>query len=219
MGKLAASLSHEIRNPLSALKLNLNYLTMSKDQFDEDVNDSINSCLEAVERIQYLIENTLDFSRKPKRDIAYYSLNQIAEQAIHLIYSSAVQKYIVIESEFNKEIPLIRIDDNNLLQVLLNLLTNAVEASSKKGKIKVKTYPKNKYVILEVEDHGEGIREEDKKKIFGDFYTNKQQGTGLGLSVCKMLLDECGAELDFESILGKGSRFFVKFPAQLQEVK
>lgn len=212
LGKLAASLAHEIRNPLSAIKLNLSLLEMSVEKYDPDTKESVLSAMEAVERIQYLIESTLEFSRKNVKDTDLYSLNTIAEQSLEIITSAARRKSIEIVPELSNNLPMVNISKNKTTQVILNLLTNAIEASPRNSQIFLRTYKSGKEkIIMEVEDLGCGIKDEDKVKIFTDFYTNKKNGTGLGLSVCKMLLEEQNAEIDFNSKEGEGTTFTVKF--------
>lgn len=220
LGKLSASLSHEIRNPLASLKLNLNYLKMVQENFDDEIIESIGASLEAAERIQNLVETTLDFSRKPRKDSGLYSLNNIVEKAVQIMQSNAKHRNICIELFLQNDLPRININKNKILQVVLNLLTNAVEASERDGQVYVKSsLSKEKdLIILEVEDFGIGISEEEKEHIFKDFYTNKNNGTGIGLSVCKMLLDEHNADFYFQSEAGKGTRFFVKLPFNTKEL-
>lgn len=211
LGKLAASLAHEIRNPLSAIKLNLEFVQMS--ELEEEVKESIDSCIEAACRIQHLIDSTLDFSRTSLNDTSFQSLNDVAALAIEIMNAKARILNIKVESRLDHSIPLISFNRNKVLQVVLNLLTNAFEAIEKQGTVQVSTYydNANDSVILHVNDNGRGISEENKEKIFKDFYTNKKEGTGLGLSVCKRILDEFKASIDFESQVGKGTSFFVKF--------
>lgn len=213
LGKLAASLAHEIRNPLSAIKLNLGFLEMSANDNERERKESVSSALEAVDRIQYLIESTLEFSRKNVKDTDLYSLNEICEQSIEIIHSAARRKSLEIKSDFTSNLPDLNISKNKTTQIILNLLTNAIEASSRNSQIFIRTYKNknNDLVFLEVDDSGCGIKDEDKDKIFTDFYTNKKNGTGLGLSVCKMLSEELNASIEFESTEGVGTKFIVKF--------
>ncbi len=218
LGKLAASLTHEIRNPLSALKLNLEYLNMSIDKFSEEDAECIKASLDAVERIQILIDNTLTFSRNKNQDYGSYALNYIVKQAIEMIQNTAARKSIDISTAFASDLPKLKFNKDKILQVVLNLITNAIEASEINSEIFITTkLNPDGSVILEVKDQGIGIGESDKNKIFNDFYTNKQNGTGLGLSVCKMLLDEIGADIDFTSQINVGTKFFVTFPKSLIE--
>jgi len=213
MGKLSATLAHEIRNPLSALKLNLNYLKMSEEEFDPEVIECLNSCVEAADRIQDLIENTLEFSRTPTKDEKEISINEISIQAVDILTGTAKKKNIGIISELSETIPMVLINKNKILQVFINLITNAIDASDKNSMITLRSYLNSKKdVIFEIEDKGVGISEEAKEKIFTDFYTNKRNGTGLGLSVCKKLLEESKCEISFESEENNGTKFRILFP-------
>ena len=216
LGKLTASLSHELRNPLSAIKLNLDYMNMSSSELPEDIKDSLSNCIEGVHRIEALIEDILSFSRKSKGSRNLVSVNEITHTAVSLTSARANKSKIKIDLKLSKDLPQVLFPKNNLLQVFLNLLTNAIEACDGKGdKVVVKSYlqeEKNgKKVVWEISDNGIGIKEEDKDKIFGEFFTNKNRGTGIGLTVCQSLLEEKGAHLVFESKYGKGTKFMIVF--------
>ncbi|QQS35437.1 MAG: HAMP domain-containing histidine kinase [Ignavibacteriales bacterium] len=215
LGKLTASHVHEIRNPLSAIQLNLDYLKMLGSEIPSDAHTSINDCNEALQRIQSLIEMLLEFSRKPNAELSQDSLNQVTLDAIEIMKENARFKNVTIEKDLATDVENFRIPKNKVLQVMLNLITNGIDSCTKEGKLNIRTYKrndnKNSFIYWEVQDNGIGISEENKQKIFKDFFTNKKNGTGLGLSVCRMLLEEYNAKLDFESELNKGSRFFIKF--------
>ncbi len=210
LGKLNASFVHEIRNPLFALKLNLDYLNMAEN-LSNDVKDSVNSCIEAIDRIQYLVDNILNFSRKPKEQFHFCSLNDITNEALELVNGYAGKIKCDVIKEMDDNIRQIYFNKNKLLQVFLNLIINAIEASPEKQPVVIRTFERNSNIIWEVEDYGPGIRDEDKDKIFNDFFTQKKDGTGLGLSICKEILSEINACVDFETELGKGTKFFIKF--------
>ena len=210
LGKLNASFVHEIRNPLFAIKLNLDYLKL-EDGLPKESVEAIDACLEATERISYLIENFLEFSRKSNSNGSACSLNQLTMQAIDLVKGYASKTSLEIVKKLDSSDPLVSFDKNKLLQVFLNILTNAVESESANNKIIVKTYINSEKVIWEVEDFGNGIKEPDRPKIFDEFYTRKENGTGLGLNICKKILDENDAKIDFLSRVGKGTKFFITF--------
>ena len=218
LGKLAASLAHEIRNPLSAIKLNLDYLQMSDVDHDESI-ECIESSMEAVNRIQQLIENTLDFSKTPNSDQEDCSLNEIVLQAIGILKSVTRKQNVQIATELDENISSLVLNKNKILQVFLNFLNNSMDALGTSGTIKVVTAENKEHVYFYVEDNGIGISKEDQNRIFNDFFTKKEKGTGIGLSVCKQLLDEHGAEIKLESELGKGTRFTVLFPDNLRVTK
>lgn len=216
LGKLAASIAHEIRNPLSAIKLEIESMRMSAGESDGELHESLTSCMEATERIDNIIQTTLDFSRKNTRVTNNVDLNKICSQTIELLSAQANKQKSLLIFKPKENLPTIRLNKNKVLQVTVNLVTNALDAVKENGKIKLQIKTKdNGAIVLEVSDNGIGIKEEDKPKIFTDFYTNKKGGTGLGLGVCKMLIEEQGGEIGFVSREGKGSKFYIQFPADL----
>lgn len=216
LGKLTASLSHELRNPLSAIKLNLDFMKLSSQPMDDEMKESIDSCIYGVQRIELLIENILSFSRKSRNNNTYVCVNEITETAINLSLAKAKKENIEIYTEYQNSLPKIYFSKSNLLQVFLNLLTNAIEAcEGKRGAIKIKSFSdvstNGESVIWEITDNGIGIKDENKSKIFGEFFTNKDNGTGIGLTVCRNLLEEINANLEFKSEYGQGTTFRVVF--------
>ncbi|HUX92325.1 MAG TPA: HAMP domain-containing sensor histidine kinase [Ignavibacteriaceae bacterium] len=218
LGKLTASLLHEIRNPLSAIKMNLDYLDMIETELPTEAIESVLVCKNALSRIQYLMDNVLTFTKKNFNGARNCSINEITNNAFEIMFPAALKKNIKLLVSLDDQIPHGFYDRGKLLQVFLNLITNAIESCENGGEIVIKTSSQNSdYVIWEISDTGVGINEDDKDKIFQDFYTNKEKGTGLGLSVCKMLLQEYQADLYFESTQGVGTKFFIKFNPNLMQ--
>jgi signal transduction histidine kinase len=221
LGKLTAGLLHEIRNPLSAIKLNLDLVKYYEKELPVDVTESINDCWRATERIEDLIENLLQYARKSNNEIELVSLNEVTSTTVHLLKLKASKKNIKLTTELENEIPLIRLNENKLLQVLLNLVTNAIDACDINGSVCVRTYVNNSLDLpipqWQVSDNGVGISEENKAKIFDDFFTSKSTGTGLGLTVCKSLLEEMNAKIEFESKVNFGTTFTVSFLNKTEE--
>lgn len=216
LGKLTASLSHELRNPLSAIKLNLDYMKLSSDNLDSELKDSLANCIDGVQRIELLIENILSFSRKTRNNNSWVSINEVSDTAINLSLAKARHANINIFTDYSDSLPKVNFNKSNLLQVFLNLITNAIEAcEGKRGEIKIKSYLEqqahDKNIVWEISDNGIGIKEEDKEKIFSEFFTNKNNGTGIGLNVCRTLLREKEADLKFNSVYGQGTTFKVIF--------
>ncbi len=215
LGKLIVSLAHEIRNPLSAIKLNLDFLEMSKDELDEELIESIKHSQEAADRIKYIIENLLNFARDSK-DEETNSLNFVAAQAVELTHVKARSKDVKLIKQFEQEAQQCLVHEKKILQVVINLLTNAIEACDEHGRVVIRTFSEKgasgsiEY-FLTVEDNGVGIKEEDKERIFDDFFTTKESGTGLGLHVCKNILNEQNAKISFESKYGVGTKFIISF--------
>lgn len=214
LGKLAASLAHEIRNPLSVIQLNLELLKTAEKK--EDVDEGIDGCLSAAKRIQTIIETTLDFSRTQATEYSPYKINDIIKTASDILSVKLNTAKIKLIRDLDPSLPFINVNKNKILQVILNLITNSIEAIGSCGEIKIRTYLERQndnceFAVMEVEDNGGGISEDIKEKIFADFFTNKKNGTGLGLSVCKMILEEHNASISLDSQLGSYTRFYVKF--------
>ncbi len=214
LGKLSASLIHEIRNPVSVIKMNLDYLKKNEKHFSQEVVESINTCSEAARRLISVVDSFSDFSKSHKKRTEYCSVNEISNIAIKILQAKASEVNLQIKTDFQPDLPSITFHKDKLLQVFLNLISNAIEAGNKKNYIQVNSFVKKvngeKKIFWEVEDFGKGIKENQREKIFQDFYTRKKNGTGLGLGVCKKLLQEYNAEIDFKSKPGYGSKFFVK---------
>lgn len=222
LGKLAASLSHEIRNPLSALKLSLEYLKQNNNSENDDSGESIATCLEATNRIEYLIQSILEFSKRPQDDSEAIDINDIIKKATLVSGGALKHKSVSLCMEIQKEVPKFLADKNKILQIVINVLTNAIEASNPGGSIVIRSYSKvigdiETLLFCEIEDYGHGISAEDQEKIFSDFFTSKKAGTGLGLSVCRMIAEEYKAVLSFESEPGKGTIFRIQFPIVKKE--
>lgn len=212
LGKITATLLHEIRNPLSVVKLSLDYLNMHRDELSDDLIGTIENSSQALFRIQSLVDNLLFFSRPKTKDEKLCSLAQISDYAFDIVEVEASRKNILMKREYASNVPNIKCDANKLLQIYLNLMTNAVDACNEKDKITVRVFAdKADNSCWEVEDTGFGISDEDKQVIFNDFFTKKLKGTGLGLSICKSLAKDLNAEISFESHLGKGTKFSLLF--------
>jgi len=216
LGKLTASLAHEMRNPLSAIKLNLAFMKMSSDELPKEVNDSLDDCIQSSDMIESLIESILSFSRKKKEETTQISLNAVTNRAIDLTLPKAHKRRIIIEKDYSDDLPNIDFNHGHLLQVFLNLLGNAVEACEDlTGHIVIRTYvdsdAEDEAIIWKITDNGVGIEEDHKDKIFGEFFTNKETGTGLGLTVTKSIVEEYDAHLSFASKFGEGTTFEVRF--------
>lgn len=211
LGKLAASLTHEIKNPLSVLKLNLDYLKMSQENFDEETIECIDASIEAADIINQLIHNTLEFSRKDKELFEEVELNSIIKKAENITRGIANKKNVSVNLNLDNNLPVIKVNETNILQVFVNIISNAIEASPPNTAIDVNTFSMNDQISAEVIDEGIGIDKDDHDRIFDEFYTNKENGTGLGLHVCKSILEEHGASFDFTNNELKGTKFRIKF--------
>jgi signal transduction histidine kinase len=214
MGRMAASMAHEIRNPLGIIKGTADVLKekyAAKDQPDE-LFDYIST---EVQRLNYLIANFLSFAREPKLNLKSANIKTIIEKAVAAIEREEHDFKIDIITNIKNEIPLFKFDENTIQQVLFNLMINAHQAFERDGKIEINinliSLKNKKYVEITVADNGPGI-EGDTTKIFEPFFTTKSTGSGLGLAICKQIINKHGGWIHVISNIGKGTTFTIFLP-------
>ena len=218
LGQLIAGISHDIRNPLFAVNLNIQLLKRNIPENSPDHN-YIDIALQGVERIRRIVEASLDFSKPAIIEVQRTNINSIIPTLLELTASSIKKKKISVELELENNISEIDADVKQLQQVFVNLITNAADAIKDEGIIKIRTYneiPKKKnetpYVTITICDTGVGITDDDISKIFNPFFTRKPEGTGLGLPICQKILHQHGGIIEVESKLNIGTTFYVKLP-------
>lgn len=214
LGKLSAILAHEIRNPLSVLKLNLDNLGLSENLSDED-KQIIELCKRATNRIEFLIDNTLNLTRKSNEHLEFVNINDTINNALQILDFRIRDNNIKLIKHLSHDIPLLKLNTNKILQVFINLITNSIEAlatCNKEKEISISTKLENDIIKFAIKDNGKGISEQNQKKIFDDFFTSKKNGTGIGLSVCKIILEEYNAKFYFESKIDEFTIFYIDFP-------
>jgi signal transduction histidine kinase len=184
---------------------------MSDEKFDSEIEECIDASIEAAEIINELIHNTLEFSRKSKESFDSADLNKIIEKAISITKGISNQKNISFSLDLDNSISPITVNETSILQVFVNVISNSIEASPLDSEISIMTYMDKDKICAEVIDIGIGIEEEEQDKIFEEFYTNKESGTGLGLHVCKTILDNHNASYSLVNNNLKGTKFKVMF--------
>ncbi len=214
LGRLSAAIAHEIRNPLSAISVNLQFLLR---KFPEGTQERkyLELTLEGVRRIEKIVEATLNFARPSKPIVKEENINDVINATLPLVEISTLKKKIDVITKLEPELPKIRIDFKQIQQVILNILTNAVDAIESSGQIRVSSYLEEEggvdYVVVSIADSGCGIPKDDLNKIFEPFYTRKSDGTGLGLAISKQIMNSHGGKIEVESELGRGTTFYLKF--------
>jgi signal transduction histidine kinase len=216
LGTLTAGLAHEIRNPLVAIKTLTQLLPERLD--DEEFRDQFLKIASGeVDRISSLVNELLDFARPSDPKLELEDIDTILDGMILLVSTETKKKQINIIKDYAPNLPHLHIDREQIKQVFLNILLNAIEATRENGKITAKTRPfirpgGEPYVQIEFTDTGSGIPEEYLEDIFNPFFTTKSTGSGLGLSISNQIIQDHRGYIDVESQLGKGSSFFINLP-------
>ncbi|HEX2992926.1 MAG TPA: GAF domain-containing protein [Anaerolineales bacterium] len=217
VGEMAAGIAHELNNPLTSVT-GFAELALDEIPAESEMHKDIEIVLREALRARSVVRRLLDFARQSESTRARTSLNEIVEDVValskHLIHSGGVT--LNIDLEVN--LPWVLVDANQMKQVLLNLVHNALQAMPNGGEMKIltETVARNNrdWVVVTVMDTGIGISPADQARIFEPFYTTKgnRGGTGLGLSVTYGIVTDHGGQIDVESQPGKGSKFTVWLP-------
>lgn len=218
IGKIAATVAHEINNPLSGVftYIKLMERKIENGKVEQEVakfREYLSIMSREVERTSTIVRNLLDFSRPKAPSRKLTNLTKLIEETLILITNQIKVNNIVVEKRFNN-IPEVMVDPSQMKQVFLNIMVNACEAIEKGGVFTITTdYRQEKNtVILGFSDTGIGIPPEDIPKIFDPFFTTKQKGTGLGLSVVEGIVTRHGGFLEVKSEVGKGTKVSITLP-------
>lgn len=216
LGILTAGLAHEIRNPLVAIKTFIQLLPERLED-EEFRNHFLNIASAEVDRISLLINELLDFARPSDPKLEMEDVNSILEGMVLLVSTESKKKHIQVIKEYAQDLPPVSIDREQIKQVFLNILLNAIEAITENGRITVKTRSFIKsggesFVQIEFTDTGCGITPEYLEDIFNPFFSTKDKGSGLGLSISNQIVQDHKGYIAVESQLEKGSSFFINLP-------
>lgn len=214
MGRLAASIAHDIRNPLAAITLNLQYVSK---RLPTDFKDkgSIDFALEGAHRIGKVIEDTLNLARATPPKVQPESINGIVNTAKTFLTTACSQKNILLETQLDPTLPSVFVEAKQIQQVILNLIQNAIDVAPEKSTVTVSTclmedlhsrdsQQKNKVAVV-ILDRGPGISSDAMKHLFEPFFTTKRGGTGLGLALSKQIMDKHKGEIRIEPAVGGGT--------------
>jgi len=219
LGLLTAGLAHEIRNPLVAIRTFTQLLPERYE--DAEFREGFQGlALKEVDRICGLINDLLSFARPSKPNVAPENVNDVVDNIARILESQAKEKNVEVVREFGDDLPRVWIDREQMKQVFMNLILNAIQAMKDGGSIVISTRLSAKndvelireYVQVEIRDTGVGIPKENLEQIFDPFFTSKDEGSGLGLAVSHQIVQEHGGFVTVESTVGKGTSFFVHVP-------
>ena len=221
---IAGGFAHEVRNPLTSIKTFIQLAPVRRN--DPDFMDSFSAVVaDDLARIERLIEEILDYARYMKPKFSSESVNEIVVSCLHFIEVKAATLGVTIEKHLEEPLAPIMVDRQQMKQVFMNLILNAMDAMKERdGRLTVATrhltrLDGTKWVQIEVSDNGCGISPEDLPHIFDPFFTTKHEstehaGTGLGLSIVHQIIQEHGGTVEARSTVGQGTAFILTIPAR-----
>ena len=198
LGKVVSGVAHEVRNPLNSIKLTLQLLERRLKK-GIAVSNEVPECLEEIDRLDAIVGRLLAFGRPVMTNRRTQEITPIVMQAIRMVQDPARKKNILIETGFPETEHSADIDGQQIVQVLINLLLNAVEASVDAGTVTVSVEAAPPYIRVSITDEGDRIPDDVKPHIFDAYYTTKPEGNGLGLAVSREIAMNHGGLLEFES--------------------
>lgn len=222
IGRLTADVAHEIRNPLTSIggfarRLNKKLIELTKEKEYTEL------IISEVDRLEKILKDVLAFSREARYKLESRDINETVKESLRIFTDIFNEQSIKVEENLDTSIPPVLIDKDHLKHAINNLISNAVDAMLKGGVLKINTFMEEMYsvnfIVVEISDTGVGIPKDKLDMIFEPFFTTKEigRGTGLGLSLCKKIIDEHHGLIKMESELGRGTSVKLFFPYQCEE--
>jgi len=213
MGRVAAGVAHEIKNPLNAIGM---IVQRFKREFKPVIEEAeyfslLEIITHEVSRVNNIIDRFLKFARPQELKKSSVDFSSIVKEIIILFTLQAQEKGIFIEESLKEDL-YCQLDRDQIKQAIMNIFINAIEAT-KKGKIQISTEQKGNNIYLRIKDTGPGIPEEEKSKIFELYFTTKSRGNGIGLCIAQKIIEQHMGKIDVKSIAGKGTEFIIILPA------
>lgn len=215
--EMARQVAHEIKNPLTPMKLSIQHLLYVQRNDPEKAEALLprvsNTLIEQIDSLSRIATEFSNFAQMPKAENQYFNLNELVQKAFDLFAQNQSENLNIELFLPEAEYP-VYADKEHLLRVLNNLITNAIQAmpEDRKGKISIRLSENDGILTLEIEDNGKGIPEETREKVFSPYFTTKSSGTGLGLAISKNVIEAMAGKIYFQSTEGMGTSFFIKLP-------
>jgi PAS domain S-box-containing protein len=214
IGQLTALLAHEIRNPLSSVKMNVQILWKKLDLSGNNRRrmEIINS---EVKRLELILEEVLNFAKPVKLSLEQEDINEVIQNVLDTMDEKIHEKQMVVEKSLSKTLPKILIDRGKMEQAILNLILNSIDAMEPHGRGSLKVLTEvgevqgEQIIKIGISDDGVGIEDRNMKDIFKPFYTTKSRGTGLGLTSVKKVIEAHGGLIRVDSQLGQGTSVYI----------
>ena len=211
LGEMAAIVAHEIRNPMTAIRGFAQRI--GRRTTDDPMSSNYTSIIiSEIDRLDKVITSVLDFGKKAQLQKKSTRIENIIDDALLLMDEQVQQRALVVEKYVATDLPDALVDQQQIKQVIINLLQNAIEVTPKGDMILINAVLDNNDLVMSVIDSGTGINRDISEKIFDPFFTTKTHGTGLGLAMVQRIVEDHGGAVDVANIPGKGAAFVVRLP-------
>lgn len=207
VGQMAASITHEIRNPMAVIR---GFVQLMRERSPDHLQEYFRIVLDELDRANSIINDFLSLAQNRMIEKERCSLNSIILELLPLLMADANMRGLKIELDLEEDLPELELNEKEIKQLILNLVRNGMEAMEDKGEIRIATFAIEDAVVLQVTDEGIGIPEEKIERLFEPFFTTKERGTGLGLPLCLSIVERHNGVIEVESREGEGTTFTVK---------
>lgn len=222
LGKMAAGIVHEIRNPLTTIKgfVQLMYRCQDSEMQEEKSKKYLRMIDKEIDRTSSLLEEILKYVKPSEPQLQLNDVNKTLTDIKFILEAHSVSKGIKMNVNLIPDLPKIKCDYNQIKQVIINIVLNAVEAMSNSEKkiLNIRTYFDKQYVYIRIEDSGTGIGKSQIKDIFNPFFTTKENGTGIGLSICNSIVKNHNGKIKVTSEINKGTEFTIFLPKEQNDI-
>ncbi len=211
LGEFAAGIAHEIRNPLANISALAQY-SMKKFDLEKKMIKNLEAIMKSSQRANNIIKELLDFAKPHTLEFEYVCIADVINKVCDLTEAKRLNHQVECNKRCSANLPKIMVDEKLLEQALINIIMNSLDAMPKGGRLTVTALQNEDFIVIKISDTGKGIAQKDIDKIFNPFFTLKQDGVGLGLSVTHRIIQSHRGKIEVESIYNKGTKFTIKLP-------
>ena len=223
VGKLAGGLAHEIKNPLGTLNLNLQLMKEDLEKAHTPADNRLCKKIDVLQReskrLEEILNDFLRYARGSEPNLAEHDLNRIIEDVVNFVSPEMTLHKIQVRTQYDEDIPAVKLDADLFKQALLNIAINAQQAMPDGGELIIQTTRGDGVARIDITDTGEGIPPEKREKVFNVYYSTKKTGTGLGLPTAKRIVEEHRGRIGFQTEIGKGTCFTINLPIEPENSK
>lgn len=218
MGKMMSEISHDLKKPLTNIS---GALQIMRERWPEiaQSDDFFHTAQQEIRRLDDLLKELLNFSNPTKYQLEQKKIDDLVKRVIRLVENDLKKHKIMFAQEVEDDLPVVLVNENEIVEVLLNLIINSIDAMPEGGDLSLRAFREVRaesgklFVVLTIKDSGHGIAPEHLDRIFDRYFTTKESGTGLGLAICERIIMAHNGEIKVESTSGKGTTFTIRFPS------
>ena len=216
LGLMAGTVAHDIANPLTVVMARARLILM-KNELNEKTLEDMNIIIKSAKKIEKLIFSITGFAKKSGNEFSNFNVLDVLNESLVMLSKSLKVNSIELIKKYEIEDPIVWGDPNKIEQVFTNIIQNALQAMENNGNLDIEVIKIDKIIRVIIGDSGPGIPANKISEIFEAFYTTKKEGTGLGLNICKRIMEEHDGVINVESVLGEGTQFRIDLPLESNE--